>query len=86
MAVVLTLAQTKQIRINYIKETIQIQSTNNKKTIKYKYTYYQNTHTYTVVTRPVSSSLKNGIAMSNFGCVFGCVQGRGLERALSALN
>ena len=36
MAVVLTLVQTKQII--YINETIQKHS-------KYKYTYYQNTHT-----------------------------------------
>ena len=44
MAVVLTLVQTKEIRINKHKR-------NNKKTVqtiqnsKYEYTYYQNTHT-----------------------------------------
>ena len=43
VAVVLTLVQTKQII--YIKETIQKHSTNNTKHSKYKYTYYQNTHT-----------------------------------------
>jgi hypothetical protein len=31
----------------YINETIQKHSTNNTKHSKYKYTYYQNTHTYT---------------------------------------
>jgi hypothetical protein len=48
VAVVLTLVQTKQVRINihmYINETIQKQSTNNTKHSKYKYTYYQNTQT-----------------------------------------
>jgi len=40
MAVVLTLVQTKQIRLNTHKQ-------NNRKHSKYKYTYYQNTHTYT---------------------------------------
>jgi hypothetical protein len=40
VAVVLTLVQTKQIRIN-------IHKGNNTKHSKYKYTYYQNTHTYT---------------------------------------
>ena len=44
VAVVLTLVQTKQIRI-HINETIRKHSTNNTKHIKYKYTYYQNTHT-----------------------------------------
>ena len=48
VAVVLTLVQTKQIRINiYINKTIQKHSTNNTKRSKYKYIYYQNTHTYT---------------------------------------
>jgi hypothetical protein len=45
VAVVLTLVQTKQIM--YINETIQKHSTNNIKHSKYKYTYYQNTNTYT---------------------------------------
>jgi len=31
----------------YLNETIQKHSTNNTKHSKYKYTYYQNTHTYT---------------------------------------
>ena len=43
VAVVLALVQTKQII--YINETIQKHSTNNTKHNKYKYTYYQNTHT-----------------------------------------
>ena len=43
VAVVLTLVQTKQII--YINETIQKHSTNNTKHSKYKYTFYQNTHT-----------------------------------------
>ena len=47
VAVVLTLVQTKQIRIIYINETIQKHNTNNTKHRKYKDTYYQNTHTYT---------------------------------------
>jgi hypothetical protein len=38
MAVVLTLVQTKQIRID-------IHKGNNTKHNQYKYTYYQNTHT-----------------------------------------
>jgi hypothetical protein len=42
VAVVLTLVQTKQIRI-YINDTIQKHSINNRKNSKYKYTYYQNT-------------------------------------------
>jgi len=45
VAVVLTLIQTEQMRINIRKETIQKHSTNNTKHSKYKYTYYQNTHT-----------------------------------------
>jgi hypothetical protein len=44
VAVVLTLVQTKQIRI-YIKETIQKHNTNNSKHNKYKDTYYHNTYT-----------------------------------------
>ena len=48
MAVVLTLVQTKQIRINtYKRNSTKKHSTNNTKHNKYKYTYYQNTHTYT---------------------------------------
>ena len=43
VAVVFTLVQTKQII--YINETIPKHSTNNTKHSKYKYTYYQNTHT-----------------------------------------
>jgi hypothetical protein len=39
VAVVLTLVQTKQIRINIHNRN----STNNTKHSKYKYTYYQNT-------------------------------------------
>jgi hypothetical protein len=47
VAVVLTLVQTKQIRINIhkrnnTKNTVQ---TMQNKVNKYKYTYYQNTHT-----------------------------------------
>jgi hypothetical protein len=54
VAVVLTLVQTKQMRINVHKRNNTKHSTNNtkhstnnKKHSKYKYTYYQNTHTYT---------------------------------------
>ena len=44
MAVVLTLAQTKQMI--YINETVKKKhSTNNTKHSKYKNTHYQNTHT-----------------------------------------
>ena len=39
MAAVLTPVQTKQIRINIHKETIQKHSTNSTKHSKYKYTY-----------------------------------------------
>ena len=46
VVVVLTLVQIKQIR-KYINEIIQKHSTNNTKHSKYKYTFYQNTHTYT---------------------------------------
>ena len=45
MAVVLTLVQTEQIRINIHKRNNTKHSTNNTKHNKYKYTYYQNTHT-----------------------------------------
>jgi hypothetical protein len=46
LAVVLTLVQTKQIRINIHKQnSTEKRSTNNTKHIKYKYTYYQNTQT-----------------------------------------
>ena len=46
MAVLLTLVQTKQIRINIHKRNnTKKHSTNNTKHSKYKYTYYQNTHT-----------------------------------------
>ena len=57
MAVVLTIVQTKQIRI-YINETIQNHSIENTKHSKYKYTYYQNTHTYTHphITKPVKTT------------------------------
>ena len=43
VAVVLTSVQTKQII--YTNERVQKHSTNNTKHSKYKYTYYQNTHT-----------------------------------------
>jgi len=46
MAVVLTLVQTKQIRINIHKRNnTRKHSKNDTKHSKYKYTYYQNTHT-----------------------------------------
>jgi len=46
MAVVLTLVQTKQIRINIRKRNnTKKHSTNNTKHSKYNYTFYQNTHT-----------------------------------------
>jgi hypothetical protein len=45
VAVVLTLVQTKQIRINVPKRNNKKHSTNSAKHSKYKYTYYQNTHT-----------------------------------------
>ena len=45
MAVVLTLVQTKKIRINIHKRSnTKKNSTNNTKHNKYKYAYYQNTH------------------------------------------
>ena len=48
MAVVFTLVQTKQIRINlHERNNTKKHSKNNTKHSKYKYTYYQNTHTYT---------------------------------------
>jgi len=47
VALVLTLVQTKQIRIDIPKRNNKKHSTNNTKHSKYKYTYYQNTHTYT---------------------------------------
>ena len=47
VAVVLTLVQTKQMRINIHKRNNTKYSTNNKKHGKQKYTYYQNTkHTH----------------------------------------
>jgi hypothetical protein len=47
----------------YISETIQKRSTNNTLHNKYKYTYYQNTHTIVktpphVLTRPLQNKLK----------------------------
>jgi len=45
VAVVPTLAQTKQIRIKILERKIQKHSINNTKHSKYKYTYYQNTQT-----------------------------------------
>jgi hypothetical protein len=45
VAVVLTLEQPKQIRINIHKRNNIKHSTNNTKHSKYKYTHYQNTHT-----------------------------------------
>jgi hypothetical protein len=45
VTVVLTLVQKKQIRINIHKQKKTKNITNNKKHCKYKYTYYQNTHT-----------------------------------------
>jgi len=46
VAVVLTIVQTKQIRINIHKRNkYKKHSTNNKKHSEYKYIYYQNTHT-----------------------------------------
>jgi len=46
VAVVFALVQTKQIRINIHKRNnTQKHSTNSTKHSKYKYTYYQNTHT-----------------------------------------
>ena len=46
MAVVLTLVQAKQIRININKwNNIKTEYKQYKKNSKYKYTYYQNTHT-----------------------------------------
>jgi len=50
VAVVLTLVQTKQIRIIIRKLNHTKYSTNNAKHSKYKYTYYQNTHT--IATTP----------------------------------
>ena len=61
VAVVLTLAQTKQLRIRiHINETIQKHSTNNTKHSKYKYTYYQNTHTIVkILPHTLSHTLHN---------------------------
>jgi hypothetical protein len=58
MAVVLKLIQTKQIITIYINKTVQKGSTNNTKHSKYKYTYYQNTHTYThrYITKQVTTT------------------------------
>jgi hypothetical protein len=57
VAVVRTLVQTKQIRIN-INERIQNKhGTNNTKHGKYKYTYYRNRHTYTL-THTLQNELK----------------------------
>jgi hypothetical protein len=59
VAVVLTLVQTKQIRINIHKQKkYKKHSTNNTKHSKYKYTYYQNTHTYThpYITKQVKTT------------------------------
>ena len=66
MAVVLTAVQIKQIII-YIKETIQKHSTNNTKHSKYKYTYYQNTHTI-VKTPPYTftHTLKNELKQPQY--------------------
>jgi hypothetical protein len=47
VTVVLTLVKTKQIRINIHKRNNTKYSANNTKHSKYKYTDYQNTHTYT---------------------------------------
>jgi hypothetical protein len=61
VAVVLTLVQTKQIRINKL-ERDNKNSTNNTKHSKYKYTYYQNnhtlqnTHTHTHITKQVKTT------------------------------
>ena len=87
MAVALTLVQTKQIIYIYIyiNETIQKNSTNNTKHSKYKYTYYQNTHTYTVVTSPVISSLKMAFLCQMRDLCSVAYKGE-VERALSALN
>jgi hypothetical protein len=61
---VLTPVQTKQIRINIHKRNNTKHSTNNTKHSKYKYTYYQITHTYThqhiknqVITTTVQDTL-----------------------------
>jgi len=65
-AVVLTLIQTKQIRI-YIKETIQKHSTNNTKHSKYKYTYYQNTHTIVeTLTHTLARTLQNKLQQPQY--------------------
>ena len=58
MAVVLTLVQTKQTRINKHKRNKK-RSTNNTKHSKCKYTYYQNTHTYTHphITKPTHTHI-----------------------------
>ena len=46
MAVVLTVVQTKQMRINIHKgNNTKNTAKNNTRHCKYKYTYYQNTHT-----------------------------------------
>jgi hypothetical protein len=51
VAVVLTTVQTKQIRINIHNGNNTKNSTLNTKHSKYKYTYYQNTHTVITKTR-----------------------------------
>ena len=50
VAVVLSLIQTKQRRKIHINKTIKKHSTNNTKHSKYKFTYYQNTHTIVKTT------------------------------------
>ena len=47
MAVVLTLEQTKQIRMNVHKRNNKKNTVQRIQNSKYKYTYYQKTHTYT---------------------------------------
>ena len=56
MAVVLTLVETKQMRINIDKRNNTKKSTNNTKHGDYKYTYYQNTHT---LQNPHTHTLQN---------------------------
>jgi hypothetical protein len=67
MAVVLTLVQTKQIRINIHKRNKTKTQYKNTKHSKCKYTYYQNTHSI-VKTPPhtLTSTLKNKLKQPQY--------------------
>ena len=66
VAVVLTLVQTKQLRMNIHERNSEEHSTNNTKLSKYKYIHYQNTHTHTYtyphVTKQVKTTTLNNLS------------------------